>query len=154
MVYLERYFDVCVCCLTGILGAKPNTRPSHYLFIPLRKKFVYLYMYLKGRKEEIFHLLVHSLDDYNSQVWTTLILGASNSIWVFHMGVRVPSIRAIVFCLPRHISRELNWKSSSQDTNQHSGILNWISNIGSNIELLHSSSPFQVVFLKAPHICY
>lgn len=50
---------------------------------------------------------------------TRMKLGARTFFWIFHVGGRGPNSWAICCCFPQGISRDLNQKWISQDTNQH-----------------------------------
>lgn len=83
------------------------TQVHHHLFF-------FFPVYLKDRYPEthqrIFHLLVHFL---NSQVWSRLEPGVTNSILVFHMDIRAQALG----CHPGCINRKLDWKQNRWDLN-------------------------------------
>lgn len=68
----------------------------------------YLATCCQSEKEEmrdIFHQPVCFLNGYNSQSWTGLKSGASNSFWVSHVDNMGSGARAFIAYLPRYISR-------------------------------------------------
>lgn len=76
----------------------------------------------KGEGEEIFHLLVHSPNGCNSQVWARVKSGVGNSILVSHRGGKSPGTWSVFRCLPSSRSRELDWKKRDGNANGHSAM--------------------------------
>lgn len=90
----------------------------------------------RGRKEGEGGSSIHwytAQTAYN-QGWVRPKPEARISICVSHMGDRGPRICAAFCCLPKHISRKLNEKRDSEDSNKHSDtgcwhrkwLLNWL----------------------------
>lgn len=53
----------------------------------------------RGRKE-VFHMLVHSPNDNNSQSWAGLEQEARSSFWVFHMGTVTQTLGPFFIAFP------------------------------------------------------
>lgn len=73
----------------------------------------------KGWTQKVFYLLGHFPNSHSGQDWVTPKPGTRKSIWVSHVHIRGPSTLAIFHCHSRCIDRELAWKWSIWDSNQH-----------------------------------
>lgn len=107
-----------------------------YISLDFEDLFIYLQSTVtreRGRDRET-SILVHSPNGPNSQVWARSKLGARNFSPVSHMHGRGPS-PWVTFCLPRCISRKLDQKLSSCDSNQ----LIWDASISSG-DLIHCAT--------------
>lgn len=107
----------------------------HNLSVNFKKNFMY-FIYLKDRVQkekgththtegwrDIFRLVAHSPEGYNSQDWARLMLRACTSLRVSHMGGKGPSTWTTFCWLPMYFRRALEWKQKSCN-------LNWCSNMG------------------------
>lgn len=76
---------------------------------------IYFFIYLKagGMEREIFHLLARFSNGSNGQHRARLKQGAR----ALAEGGRGPRIEVIFCYLPRHITREVDWKQGGQDSN-------------------------------------
>lgn len=88
---------------------------SHVFRYIFSTYFKALLTHLKHRDRKIFHLLLYSLNGNQSLSWARLKQEPQNAIHDSHVGHQYWGTWAIICCLPRYISREMDWRWSSWD---------------------------------------
>lgn len=72
-------------------------------------------------ERELFYFLFDSPNGCSGCSWAGLTSGTRNSTCITHMGDASPDTWAILHCIPRHVTRELDQKHGNWDLSQHTG---------------------------------
>lgn len=92
--------------------------PNNFSFSCVCSSFILLYLRKKGRGREWgYHLLVHSLNGYNSQWRVIWKLGARKARQASHVHGGGPCSLSIICCFHNRICREIDLSWNSHDRN-------------------------------------